>query len=272
MKKKNLLFCLFTTVAMASGLNAHAQFGGLLQKAKDKAAQKASDAMDKKTASSSSADGSSRKSSRLQINTEFDFVAGDSILFSEDFSTVAKGASAHSFKTNGSASIVTVTGESGKWLTLGESATYKLTKQIFYPKHFTVEFDVLASADQVRDIEPVYLGFVKDNSVAQYTSGEGAYVSLMYYNTNEVTINSSYVTKYLNTSFDLPSYINRRMHVSLVVDGERMMVYLDKTKLSDTQAFLPGNSKNLYLSAPMNYKNGSTVLVSNFRIATFKKN
>lgn len=270
MKKKNLLFCLLTTIAIGSGLTANAQFGGLLQKAKDKAAQKASDAMDKKTAAST--DGSARKSSRLVINSDFDFVAGDSILFTEDFANVAKGTTARSFKTNGSASVVTVNGESGKWLTLAQSATYKLTKQIFYPKHFTVEFDILAAADQVRDINPVYIGFVKDNSVAEYNSGEGARVSLMYYNTDEVSIYSSYISKSLSTKFDLPSYINRRMHVSLVVDGERMVVYLDKTKLADTQVFLPGNSKNFYISAPLHYDNGSNVLVSNFRIATFKKN
>jgi hypothetical protein len=33
------------------------------------------------------------------------------------------------------------------------------------------------------------------------------------------------------------------MHVSIQVDNERMAMYLDKTKLADTQLFLPATAK-----------------------------
>nr|WP_067059755.1 hypothetical protein [Mucilaginibacter sp. L294] len=273
MKNKKLLFIPITVFAILSGLNANAQFGNLLQKAKDKAAQKASEAMDKKSSSPSATSTSTetQKSSKAVINSGFDFTAGDSVIFVEDFANVANGSSTKSFKTNGSATVVTVNDESGKWLALADNATYKLTKQLFYPKHFTVEFDVFAVADQVKDIYPVTFGFTKDNSVSEYNSGNGAYVGLQYYNENDININSSYNDKYLNTEFDLNSYLNRKMHVSIDVDNNKMAVYLDKAKLADTQLFLPTSPKNFYISAPMTYKNGSKVLVSNFKIMTFKK-
>ncbi|MBK0377762.1 hypothetical protein [Mucilaginibacter segetis] len=271
MKRNRRIFIyLIIFLGTFSGLHADAQLGGLLKKAKNKAVQKAAEVMDKETATSANVDGD-QTSNKVIINTGFDFIPGDSVLFTENFTGIANGASAKSFKTNGSASIVTVNDEAGKWLALADNATYKFTKQRFYPKHFTIEFDIFAVADKVRDIYPLIFGFTKDNSVSDYNSGNGAYVSVKYYNEHEVNINSSYNDKYLSADFDLNPYVNRKMHVSLMVDNGRMEVYLDKTKLADTQLFLPASPKNFYISAPMQYKNGSKVLVSNFRIATYKK-
>ena len=269
MKKTNLLFVTLTAAGISCGLTANAQVNSLWQKAKDKATQKAGDLMDKKT--SQPQDTGIRKSSKLTINSGFDFIAGDSVIFSEDFGATADGSSAHSFKTNGSSSVVSLKEIGGKWMSLQDNATYKLTKQLFYPRHFTLEFDILAVADQVKDIYPVVAGFTKDNSVRDYNSGDGAYLDLKYYNDNDIDVNSSYVQKYLNTRLDLNVYANQKMHVSMVVDGERMVVYIDKTKLADTQLFLADSPKNFYISGPMQYHNGAKVLVSNFKIAVFKK-
>jgi hypothetical protein len=273
MKNKTLLISSLIALGLTTNFNASAQFGGLLQKAKDKVAQKASDAFDKKTSSTSTSSqtAGTPATSRIIINSGFDFLAGDTVLLAEDFSGVPVGSSTKALKTNGSASIVSVNGEDGKWLALANNATYKFSKQLFYPKHFTVEFDILAAADKISDIYPVDFGFVTDNSIRDYISSQGAYVSLKYYNDKDVSINSQFLSKYLNSTFDLTTFTNRKMHVSLVIDGDRMIVYLDHTKLADTMAFLPTTAKNLYISGPLKYQNGSSVLVSNFIIKGFKK-
>ncbi|MEO3408321.1 hypothetical protein AAFN85_30680 [Mucilaginibacter sp. CAU 1740] len=274
MKSKTLLFSLLTTVGLTTGFNANAQFGSLFQKAKDKAAQKASDAFDKKTSSTSTSPSSSTsapKGNRAIVNTGFDFVPGDTVLFAEDFASVPVGASTKAVKTNGSATIVSVNTESGKWLNLADHATYKFSRQIFYPKHFTVEFDILTSADKISDIYPVTFGFVTDNSIRDYISSGGAYVTLKYYNNNDVSVDSEYLSKYLNSNFDLTTFTNRKMHVSMIVDGDRLVVYLDQTKLADTMAFLPTTAKNLYISGAMQYQNGAKAMVSNIVIKGFKK-
>ncbi|WDF53891.1 hypothetical protein [Mucilaginibacter sp. KACC 22063] len=267
--KNKLLLIVFTAAGLIINVNAHAQFSGLLQKAKDKVAQKAGEAIDKKVPASNSSD--APKGKKIKINSGFDFVAGDSLIFAEDFSGVQVGSTARSFKTNGSATVVSAEGESGKWLALADHATYKLTKQLFYPKHFTVEFDIIAIADKIDDITPVDFGFVTDNSVREHISNEGAYVSLKYYNRNEVSIASEFNSKYITSDFDLTTFTNRKMHVSVTVDGDRMIVYLDQTKLADALAFFPTTAKNLYISGPIQYKNGSKVLVGNFKIMGFKK-
>lgn len=270
MNKRNLLFSLITSVLITFEFNAaHAQLNDLFQKTKNKVIQKANDALDKNAATSSN--DATKKGNRLTINTGFDFVAGDTVLFADNFSNVVVGATTDKFKTNGSASIVSLNDESGKWLALADNATYKLSKQLFYPKRFTLEFDILASADKIKDIYPVHFGFINDNSVKEYNSGSGAYVSLLYFNENEVVVSSLFSDKYLSTKFDLTTYANRKMHVSIMVDGNRMVIYLDQTKLADTEMFLPATAKNFYISGPMQYQNDAKVLVSNFKIMGFKK-
>ncbi|MDN3580593.1 hypothetical protein [Mucilaginibacter flavus] len=269
MKKHTLLLSLVVAAIITTINPAHAQFGSLLQKAKDKAAQKASDAMDKKA--STSTDQTTPKSNKATIREGFDFVPGDTVLLAEDFANAATGASTHTFKTNGSASVVTIDGQGGKWLALADNATYKFTKQIFYPRHFTVEFDIFTAVDVVKDIYPITVGFVNDNSIKDYNSGTGAYLQLKYYNNDDIEVYSSFISKNLNTRFDLTAYANRPMHISMNVDGDRMAVYIDKTKIADTQLFLPTTAKNFFISGPMQYHNGAKALVSNFRIMGFKK-
>lgn len=266
MKKQKLLPFLITTFIFLNVSKSNAQFGGLLQKAKDKAAQKAGEMMDKKKDQNTETASANKKS---RVNTVFDFAAGDSLIFAENFSAVPAGSTVKTLKTNGSATVATVNDAPGKWLLLQTSATYRLTKQIFYPKHFTIEFDILIAADKVSDVYPVDFGFTNDNSAKQYIDN-GAHVTLQYYNNNDLTVSNEH-GKYLSTNFDLTPYDNQPMHVSIMVDGERMAVYLDKTKIADTDLFASTDTKNLYISAPIQYSNGAKALIGNLRIAGFKK-
>ena len=264
MKKQNLLIVLISLLTISE---ANAQFGNLQQKAKDKAAQKASDMMDGKKSTHTESAASHKKSS---VNTVFDFTAGDSLIFAENFSSTPSGSSAKTLKTNGSATVATVNDQPGKWLLLQNSATYRLSKQIFYPKHFTVEFDVLATADKINDLNPMIFGFTNNNSAKQYIQQDGAHITLEYYNNDDIIVANEH-GKYLSTNFDLTPYDNRPMHVSMVVDGERLAVYLDKTKIADNELFTATDTKNLYISAPLQSSNGAKLLISNLRIAGFKK-
>ena len=267
MKKFKLIASLFFFLSFLVEINVDAQFGGLIQKVKNKVGQKAGEIIDNKPAVPKNSE--SKKSSKAVINTVFDFIQGDSVLVKEDFLSFSIGSSPNTIKTNGAGSVVNIQDQSGKWLALEGDATYRLNKQRFYPKHFTVEFDLLASADKISDMSPVTFGFTNDNSVKEYLQSAGEFVSLLYYNNNEIIIaNNS--GNHLSTNYDLTPYANRIMHVSLVVDGEKMIVYLDKTKMADTQLFSATDTKNFYISAPLNYNNGSKLLFSNLKIATFK--
>lgn len=253
MQNNKSLFGLIVVVAIFSVSQTSAQLSGILQKAKDKVTTRMK------------SEGAAKIS-----KGSYDFIAGDSLIFSEDFGGYKTGASATSFKTNGSASVATVDGQKGKWMILQDKATYKLSRHIVYPEHFTVEFDLLAVADKTGDISPMSFGFAADNSAGEYTSNAGAYVQLHYYDGDEVNVGNNKLNKFMNATFDLAPGLNRPLHVSLTVQGQRVTVYLDKVKLADTDLFSDSDARNFYITAPWEYSNDARVMVSNLKIARFK--
>lgn len=190
----------------------------------------------------------------------------DSVIFMDDFSGTAIGSFPKALKTNGTASIVTFSGEKGKWLALKDKAIYKLSRAITYPKQFTLEFDIIASADQLKDISPVYFGFSKDNSIAEYSTNNGVYVELHYYDTDQVNVCSAGKNQFLNSSFDLSASLNRPMHVTLNVTGKVMAVYLNETRIAESALFTDDGARNFYICGPWEYANNSRILISNLKV------
>ncbi len=251
-------------------LQAQAQFSGLLDKAKQKANDKLNQAMEKK-ANGSQPNGTAN-GHKIKINSTFDFKTCDSAIYVDDFSTNSAGKMPASWKTNGSGEIVKISEFSGKWLQLQSYASYKLTKLIKYPSKFTIEFDIVAVADKIADLNPLGFGFAGDNSVRGYLQdayNDGAInnISLEYYN-NRGIIEASSDTQYHHTDedLDLQGFANQLMHVSIAVDGENEQVYLNKTKISDTKMFKPNRLKYFYISAPLQSSNGAKVLFGNFKL------
>ena len=253
-------------------IHANAQFNNVLNKVKQKANDKINSAFDTKPKDVQPNAGS-KGSSKIKINQSFDFVACDSLVFEDNFSSSAIGKMPAGWKTNGSGDVVKSPELPGKWLKLQDFASYKITKPIKYPSKFTIEFDIVAVADKIEDLSPLSFGFAKDNSVRSYMQdayNDGAInnISITYYNKHGIIVGSS-DTKYhyANDDIDLESYPNQIMHVSIAVDGENEQVYLDKTKISDAKMFGPSRIKYFYLSAPLQAKNGAKVLFGNYKMS-----
>ncbi len=268
---KKVFALLFTSCLV---INADAQFNNILNRAKQKANDKINSAFDSKPKDDPSNPGTIG-SNKIKINSAFDFVACDSTVFTDDFSSYQIGKMPINWKTNGSGEVIKSPDLPGKWLQLQSFASYKLTKLIKYPSKFTVEFDIVAVADKIDDLSPLGFGFAGDNSVRSYMQdayNDGAInnISLQYYNRHG-TSESSSDTKYNHTNdLDLQGFANQIMHVSIAVDGETEQVYLDKTKISDTKMFKPNRLKYFYISAPLSYKNGAKVLFGNFKLMACK--
>jgi len=193
--------------------------------------------------------------------------AAQNMDFNEDFSKYQIGATPRSIKTNGAATIARPTGQEGKWLSLQDNITYKLNRPASLPKSFTFEFDILAQAEQIKDMSPISFGFVKDNAAREYISNGGAFVQLHYYDADAVNIGNYDLSTEANTKFDLSATANRPLHVKLVVSGTQMAVYLDNTKLSDTVLFQPGTARYFYISGPNQSEHGAKLFISNLKIA-----
>ncbi|MCJ8209767.1 hypothetical protein MUY27_08600 [Mucilaginibacter sp. RS28] len=185
--------------------------------------------------------------------------------FKEDFSSYQLGASPASIKTNGAAIVAHPAGQEGKWLMVKNQATYKINRITPFPANFTLEFDVLAVAEQIKDISTVCFGFVKDNAVRGHLSNAGAFVQLHYSDGDAVNIGNYELKKETGTTFDLASTTNTPLHIKLVVSGTNMAVYVGDTKLADTVLFTPRAAKYFYFSGPWEYANGAKLYISNFK-------
>ncbi|MGP1667609.1 MAG: hypothetical protein ACTS5I_17260, partial [Rhodanobacter sp.] len=264
--------------SLVSPCNAQsALWGAIKGKVEQKASQVVTGEMDGSARNQrqddmpSSRDDVAPRRQMLGMHSGDTFASGNRTLFRDDFASTGNGHMPGTWKTNGSGEVVTLDGEPGKWLKLQNFATYKLAKPVSLPARFTLEFDVIVVAEKVNDLSTFAFGFAKDNSVRTYMQdayNDGALnaVSLHYMNGDDGTVASSASGKHHPIDFDLEGYANRPMHVAIAVDGDRMQVYLDRTKIADTQLFRDNSVRYFFLSAPIRSEHGASLVVSNFRM------
>lgn len=255
---------------LAFPTSASAQFRGLFDAVKGKVEQEVERKV-QGTPGGPEAGSSGRRNTKLRINEGFNFTPGSVTLFEENFSGTSIGAMPEKWKTNGSGTVVSVDGLNGRWLSLQSFATYKLKHPPQLPDRFTIEFDVVYAADSTRDVSGMPFGFTADNSVRSYVQDayNDAGIAVVTLGPSGGSTVSSSATKYYHAyDFDFTPYANRVLRVSIAVDGDNMQVYLDRTKIADSQFFRSNPSKYFFISAPINLRAGAKVLFGNFRIAS----
>ncbi|ANI89189.1 hypothetical protein A9P82_07720 [Arachidicoccus ginsenosidimutans] len=273
MKKKFIsIITLSLSVLIVSFANA--QF---LSHLKNKIEQKANDAVDKvldknsNTTTSTTAVSNPKKFFEDAAKT-YDFHAGTTNVFQDNFEEDSLGAMAQYWKTSGSGSIRQFPDENGKWLSFKEFTSYKLKSDKPLPQNFTIEFDIATHSNtSASDLESLSFGFAHDNNISEYISdayNEKAITSTEIQYGNEAVVSSSSDTKIYNTtSFPLAQYAVGKMHVAIAVNGNNMRVYLDKVKVLDTQMFLSSSkNKYFYFSTSTQLDNGAKIGIGNFKI------
>ncbi|PYF76999.1 hypothetical protein [Pedobacter nutrimenti] len=282
MKTKKLIAAAFGAMAiLAVSQPVHAQF---LKKLKDKVNAQLDKKVDdvlsgnKNTAqgsASSSAPSSTTEDKKFfeKAALSYNFSPGKDQIFADDFSKDASGRMALSWKTGGSGSVEKFPNQEGKWLIFNEYTSYKLKSDKALPSKFTIEFDLAThSLTDTEDLGSIGFGFAHDNGNTKFISDA--------YNDNAITQteinyygktvnNASSETKINNTvNFPLAGYAIGKMHVEIAVNGQNMLVYLDKVKVLDTDMFLKSTgNKYFYISAPFKLKHDAQVGISNFRLA-----
>lgn len=92
------------------------------------------------TSKSNTSNTSSSNNPSLKAYGKFDFVPGEKVIAVEDFNQDAIGDFPARWNTNGSAELVTIDGQQGKWLKFGPSTIAYPEFVTNLPENFTVEF------------------------------------------------------------------------------------------------------------------------------------
>lgn len=274
-------------------LNATAQFDNLLNKAKQKTKnkinqridQKIDKAIDKKLdeAESSTQKGknnnttksngggeedhsspsSGTNSTSLKSYSKFDFVPGEKLIASEDFTQDAVGDFPAKWNTNGGGEIVTTNKDASKFL-------FTQKEIVFYPEwiknlpdNFTAEFDLLCTDKFSFYSGAFFVGFTTSsgigknfNSFARFGKGklnDGGGFEVSFHPQDAAFklgtttfLSTSNSADYINNDMSQDRFIvtgNTKAHISIWRQKSRVRVYIDDKKVWDIPRALPDGIK-----------------------------
>lgn len=284
-----------------------AQLGGYLGKVKSKVNQKinqrADDKVDrvieksldkaegKENGPTSSAVGNPNantiEESSLKRFSKYDFVAGEKILYYDNFENEVNGELPTAWNTNGSGEVVSIEKIEGKWLQLHKSFTYLSSNKAKFSENYTVEFDVIMQLKNNGWMFPTFsVGLLStndepatNNSFLKEQSTYAALVATMYpgvFNSSKTQLesfadNKSYFKSEPKDYKEMEQYFGKPMHVAIQAQKERLRVWINETKAFD----VPKGIDTTYKMNQLFFKIGGTnyaeeqygMFISNIKVA-----
>jgi len=205
---------------------------------------------------------SQNENGSLATYSKFDFVPGEKILVSEDFSQDAIGDFPDKWNTNGSGEIVTTADQPGHWLMVNKKGRFIPEYINSLPDNFTMQFEVICNEKFSFYSDPLQLYFLTggEKGAMEYSSiaidkrsgvklgihptnagNNGGTTYIESYEDGERTMNNEVAT----SQFD--SHAGKtKLKVSIWRQKQRIRVYLNEEKVYDLpRAFAAGKTYNL---------------------------
>lgn len=221
----------------------------------------------------------------IKAYSKYDFIAGEKVVALEDFSQTNIGDFPVKWNTNGSAEVVTLDGQQGKWLQIEPKTTLlpELIKNL--PDNFTFEFDVACSQPFSLYSQEFSVGFVTmqkpSTDFAKWTSfkrGESGFVFGVHplYASSKTEGVSNYKiiegskevmkNKANQSQFNLIS--KPMVHIAIWRQKDRVRVYLNEDKVWDLpKAFASTKHNGIIFYSGATKTVDNKYYISNVRLA-----
>jgi len=280
-------------------LATEAQLGGIVNKAKSKINSRIDRKVDKEMekqldkieygspSDSASKPVSSTTASGLSSYAKYDFVQGETIIYSNDFATDAMGELPIGWNTNGSGAVATIQGLDGKWVQLFQNSAYLTDNKQSFTDNFTVEFDLVLKRTNPKAAFPLFSFGLLSSRTDDNGSSEFLKVPQKYFSTELKIQPSDYggshihyhsyseFNEYLATDIkrtpELEKMFNQKIHIAMQVQKERLRIWMNETKIYDLpKAIVAGTDMNQLYFDTKRYggsENEVGYLLSNIRIA-----
>lgn len=213
--------------------------------------------------------------SAFKINSKFDFVPGDKLLFFDDYSSDFIGDFPSKWNTNGTGEVVTVNDESQRYLKMVPGyGLYYLPLIDDLPESYTIEFDVITNGvdGQTSSQAKLHVELIGEKGFenakylakvsipfAQYAP-QGIQVS-NYTAENGRTINST-------VTADIRKAVMNKPHFSIAVNKERYRFWVNEKKYIDIPKLIPAQKLKGLRFQVGNFKDGKEELFfTNLKIA-----
>lgn len=211
----------------------------------------------------------------VTINTKFDFVPGDELLFYDDFSNDFVGDFPSKWNTNGSGEVVTFGDDPTKWLELTSGyRTVFIPDVSELPEEYTIEFDIKTDGitKETSSAARFKISLEEDNSLKETPNILQLTVNYPQYVANSVRIYSR-----MNTQDDINNAVDADMrelqkkthHYSIAVNKRRVRLWVNQRKLIDVPRALPETSimNGIKLNMHGFKETQERMFVTNFKLA-----
>lgn len=302
-----------TTLLFALSFSSAAQLGGLLNKAKNKVQQRADQKVDKAmdkgldkvegkntkndnstTASNNNNTGDQPEAKQdenlVKSYSKFDFIPGDSLIYTEDFQQDEVGEFPLNWNTAGKGDVVTLNSFPGKWLRLYENSLYLTSNKKAFSKNFTLEFDVILQLKNNGYTYPMFsFGFfasgedsTTDNKFLQrQNEHQSAEIILRV---SEGGTSYTYLNSFLNYKnifksenqelSNIEKFYHKISHVAVQVQEQRLRIWVNGEKKYDLPKALSNQhifNQLFFQLSSSSYKDDELgFYVSNLKVATGK--
>jgi len=206
----------------------------------------------------------------VKINTKFDFVPGDELLFFDDFSNDFVGDFPSKWNTNGSGEIVTVN-DDVKWFEIKPGySSFFIPDVTDFPEEYTIEYDVMTSgvASNITHLARFYINFSENNQFKKGTTKDPLFGFPYARKSTKIAIdNKNGIENDMNV--DIKEIINSQAHISIAVNKQRLRFWVNDKKYIDIPRFFTEDFKTKYLKFNLKYfKEGrDRLFIKNLKIA-----
>src|SRR5436190_16952838 len=185
----------------------------------------------------------------FQSYSKFDFVPGEKIVAMEDFSQDAIGDFPAKWNTDASAEIVTISGQTGRWLKIAKGGFFTPEFVTELPDDVTIELDLLVRPGFSGGfpLEIALAQLPDGGKVADWESGPNSVIVTAFpepQGTSTVTSTQNGVGGNANTAKTAQLAANgKAVHVALWRQHQRIRVYMNQEKVWDLPRALATTAK-----------------------------
>ncbi len=208
--------------------------------------------------------------SSIKINTKFDFVPGDKLLFFDDFTNDFEGDFPSRWNTNTSGEIITI-GDNQKWFEIKPGYNSFFIPDITdFPEEYTIEYDVMTSgvAKNITHLARLYLVFSNNNGFKNGRNNDPVFGFPFSMRGSRIVVNNKNdIDNEIDA--DLKEIINKQAHVSIAVNKKRLRFWVNDKKYIDIPRFFTEDNRTKYLKFNLKYFNEGRdrLFIKNIKIA-----
>jgi hypothetical protein len=200
----------------------------------------------------------------VTINTVYDFVPGNTVLFIDHFDSTKKGNFPVKWLTNASGEVVTLQQFPGNWFSITSNGVYIPKIKTGLPKDFTVEFDLIIDGG---NNSTLYVDFedALDGNFDKYPSNP--YLQFRIYSGGSAWVECKGKDLDSHVKSDTYTTGGKINHMAFKKEGERLRVYINNEKTYDINHAFEGNRTYSTFKFAADFYSPTHMLISNVKIA-----